>query len=565
MKRSLSIFLALVILMGSLSLGTAAEFTDIEGHWARRSIERVAALGLMKGVDAETFAPQETMTRAMFVTVLYRLDCLRQEIKPAKAPAETPFPDVNPNSWYAPAVAWAAERGVVKGIREDSFGPGGLCTREQAVTLVYRYLQQEGLELTELTSPVPFADAGSVSRYARPALLWAVGAGLLKGTDESHLSPLEEITRAQFAVIFSRLLDYLEGSLRAPEPVPWPEAPADSGQTALVDGREGCILYTDEQGARYVGAQSLAALVGGTAEPRTQKGLAYLRFDCPQGSFEFSEGFNDVQGEGGTRLLAHGPIREKNRWYLPTEFLEEVLGLSALEDPAMSRVYYTKIVTPAQVPRGYRVPILMYHAVSDNIWGIPELFVSPRDMEAHLKALVNNGYTPITFEDLDHIDQIRKPVLLTFDDGYLDNYTELFPLLKKYNVKATFFIIVDHLNGGHAMSTQLVKELSDSGLVSIQSHTMNHGHLESMNGGQLDYAIGDSVLALARITGKQPFVLCYPRGGNSELSRQYAAKYFQYGLCMSGPCFVTGASPFLLYRYYIPRGCSAATVLAYCG
>ena len=71
----------------------------------------------------------------------------------------------------------------------------------------------------------------------------------------------------------------------------------------------------------------------------------------------------------------------------------------------------------------------MYHAVSDNMWGIDELFVSPASMEEQLRYLVDNGYEPIWFSDLAELEQYEKPVILTFDDGYDDNYTELLPLL----------------------------------------------------------------------------------------------------------------------------------------
>ena len=205
----------------------------------------------------------------------------------------------------------------------------------------------------------------------------------------------------------------------------------------------------------------------------------------------------------------------------------------------------------------------MYHAVSDDIWGIPELFVSPSSLEKQLQALTEGGYTAITFEDLDHIDEIEKPVMLTFDDGYDDNYTELFPLLQRYNVKATVFVIVNDLGKNHKLTEDQVREMSESGLVSIQSHTMSHGYLDGMYEKQLRYENYDSMIALARITGKQPFVLCYPTGKSSGYSRNITAEYYEYGLCMGGPCWVTGDAPYRIYRYYIPRKTTVETFLQY--
>ena len=167
--------------------------------------------------------------------------------------------------------------------------------------------------------------------------------------------------------------------------------------------------------------------------------------------------------------------------------------------------------------------------------------------------MLEAGYTPITFEELDHVDEIEKPVLMTFDDGYDDNYTELFPILQKYNVKATIFIIVNDIGARHKMTREQIKELSDSGLVSIQSHTMSHNYLDWMNETQLRYEHYDSLIALARITGKQPFVMCYPTGKNSAFSRTITAEYYEYGLNMTGPCYVTGDAPYRIYRFFISR------------
>ena len=249
-------------------------------------------------------------------------------------------------------------------------------------------------------------------------------------------------------------------------------------------------------------------------------------------------------------------------WYLPAPLLT-VLGLTELQDPELNQLYYTHIVKNDTLAEGYRIPVLMYHAVSDYTWGIPELFVSPVKLEEQLQAMQEGGFTAVTFEDLDHIDEIEKPVMLTFDDGYDDNYTELFPLLKKYNVKATVFVIVNDLGKNHKLTREQVKEMSDSGLVSIQSHTMSHNYLDLMSDSQLEYEHYNSMLELARITGKQPFVMCYPTGKCSAHSRTFTAKYYQYGLCMGGPCYVTGAAPYLIYRYYIPRNTALSTFLKY--
>ncbi len=878
------------------------DYVDVSGHWAEADILLLRELGLMNGVSDDRFAPDAVMSRAMFVTVLHRLHRMRTGEEPESV-GEMPFADVPAESWYTEAVWWAWKAGIVQGVTDTSFRPAGSCTREQSVVLVRRYLNYIGVSTHENAYLGGFSDSTDVDLYARGAMSWAVGAGLIQGTDLGKLLPLGSLTRAQFAAVAVRLLGLLDGTLPTPETEPWPDAPTPSatqvevdripvgraslsggvryigagdlmeacgfrltmgeedgvtqfrlsglGQEALfcdgfadartASGRHvtfagpalclqddcyipasaiaavfdrtemydrgqellrylpvtGCeirvngvmisgsglceahpvaaaaqlagkaggscaeatvengirtltltaaghkLVFRDgEQSAVFDGAAAslpipawkdaagwhvpaeaagkalgyavcvdsasartdllkadsslplwfggvslgntpvfgrtpmgaaskLASAVGGSVKtsgntltftalghtlvfradsfratangaslelplpvvrqngewlvplrplaqklgmsevsPGTNKlvfsrmktcgttlwadgkkypvcglldGVRYMRlndtvslskatltpngntavFKCWGKTVTLTGGSKTVKIGSTSKTLSAPVLADGSTWYAPAADLLKLLGFTELEDAAWNQYFYTRIVKNSEIATGYRVPVLMYHAVSDNIWGIPELFVSPANMEAQLKALVQNGYTAITFEDLDHISSISKPVMLTFDDGYLDNYTELYPLLKKYNVKATFFVIVDAIGNSRSMTKAQLKELSDSGLVSIQSHTMTHGYLDQMNASQLEHETYDSMLAIARITGKQPFVLCYPSGRNSALARSYTAKYYQYGLCMGGTCYRTGAAPYLIYRYYISRTTSTATFLAY--
>lgn len=101
---------------------------------------------------------------------------------------------------------------------------------------------------------------------------------------------------------------------------------------------------------------------------------------------------------------------------------------------------------------GVRAPVLMYHAVGDDCWGEESLFVKPEELEKQLQYLSENGYETIFFEDLSHIEQYEKPVLLTFDDGYDDNAETLLPLLQKYGMKATVFLIAGDVGKPHKLT-----------------------------------------------------------------------------------------------------------------
>ena len=161
---------------------------------------------------------------------------------------------------------------------------------------------------------------------------------------------------------------------------------------------------------------------------------------------------------------------------------------------------------------GISVPIFMYHAVGNDCWGEESLFVKPEELEKQLQYLSENGYETIFFEDLAHIEQYEKPVMLTFDDGYDDNSTNLLPLLQKYGMKATIFLIAGDVGKRHKLTREQISELVQSGLVSIQSHGWSHRNMANLPPLELLLEMARSQSAIAALTGRPPmkrFVKCF--------------------------------------------------------
>lgn len=176
------------------------EFSDISGHWAEDIIKLAAEKGYMNGTAENTFSPDALLTRAMLVTILYNA-----EGKPESGSAK--FEDVKDSAWYEKAVAWASENGLVKGVSENLFAPDENITREQTAAILYRYAvwkKIEGLQKAKLTS---FADASAISEYAREALEYITGSGIMKGDENYLLNPLSASTRAEIAAMIIRLLN----------------------------------------------------------------------------------------------------------------------------------------------------------------------------------------------------------------------------------------------------------------------------------------------------------------------------------------------------------------------
>ena len=243
-------------------------------------------------------------------------------------------------------------------------------------------------------------------------------------------------------------------------------------------------------------------------------------------------------------------IRFQAQDYVPLADAAQRLGLEWGEAPDGLR-YLAKRQTIGQIPEGWNVPVLMYHAVGDEIWGYSDLFVSEAGMEEQLQYLQENGYEPIWFSDLAHIEDYEKPVILTFDDGYDDNYTVLYPLLEKYQTKATIFVIGNAMGSIHKMTQ--AQELAASGLVSIQSHTYTHGNLSAMDESALRQEMERSNAALAAATGQIPYVLCYPEGKYSHLTMHVAKDYYTFALRMDGWTYQTGMDPYQVPRSFVSR------------
>ena len=245
-------------------------------------------------------------------------------------------------------------------------------------------------------------------------------------------------------------------------------------------------------------------------------------------------------------------IRAQDQDYVNIEDAAAALGLEWGLAPDGSR-YLAKRQTVGEIPEGWNVPVLMYHAVGDEIWGYSDLFVSTASMEEQLQYLQENGYEAIWFSDLAHIEDYEKPVILTFDDGYDDNYTVLYPLLEKYQTKATIFVIGNAMGSTHKMTQEQVYEMAASGLVSIQSHTYTHGNLSAMDEAALRQEMERSNAALAAATGQIPYVLCYPEGKYSYLTMDVAKDYYTFALRMDGWTYQTGMDPYQVPRSFVSR------------
>lgn len=270
--RLLAVLLAVVMVLPSVLIpGMAAEatgFTDVpEGSWYGDAVNYVSEKGYMTGVGDNRFAPNDEVTRAMFVTILARITMAETD------GTVSAFTDVPVNKWYTGAVSWAAENGIVNGVGGGMFAPGKSITRQDLCTILYRFVNAMDYELT-VGEEKTFTDSASVSSYAAEAVRYASSVGLIAGYDDGTFRPKATATRAQMAVIIMRLARLLDGQIVKPEPMPAQSFNGAAGDdmTVSVNAPEGALpentkmtvsRVTDEAAlaelASKVGAEVLGA------------------------------------------------------------------------------------------------------------------------------------------------------------------------------------------------------------------------------------------------------------------------------------------------------------------
>ena len=178
----------------------AMPFTDVnENDWFYDVVLYAYDNGLMTGVSATEFAPNQTTTRGMIVSMLARLEGVTNA-------EDAGFADVAANDWYATAVNWAASVGVVNGYEDNTFRPNAPITREQMAAILYNYADYKGYDVSARADLSDYADAASISSWAEDVLAWANAEGLINGMTATTIDPQGATTRAQTAAMFERFL-----------------------------------------------------------------------------------------------------------------------------------------------------------------------------------------------------------------------------------------------------------------------------------------------------------------------------------------------------------------------
>jgi len=231
------------------------------------------------------------------------------------------------------------------------------------------------------------------------------------------------------------------------------------------------------------------------------------------------------------------PFISNGTTYLPVRSVAEAVGYNVEWDEITNTVILSKKISETQpnipdkgesqikIPENLKtekIPaVLMYHSISDKNYQ-----VTAANFEAQIKYLTENGYTFLFPEEIYDSDKYDKPVIITFDDGYRDNYETAFPILKKYNVKATVFMITGLIGEADYLTESQIKELDSCGLIKIEPHTHNHSVLPQLTPAQMRAQFEKSNSVLKKITGRDHKVFSYPYGDFNDEVKKIAAEYY---------------------------------------
>lgn len=217
-------------------------------------------------------------------------------------------------------------------------------------------------------------------------------------------------------------------------------------------------------------------------------------------------------------------------------------------------------VTEPEKVLPYAPKTFMYHLILEEVYGpYDNLFVRPSEFEEHLRALNELGYIYLFAEEWQRTE--KPSIIITFDDGYEDNYTEMFPILKKYGAKATVFLVTDLIGTDGYMTRDQISEMSASGLVSFQCHTAHHRDLSYQSAASLRADFKESVEIIEGITGKPVRALAYPAGSYNDTVLSVVPEFFDFAYTTKSPTATPEYTDYTVPRYYIARGYGRSQIM----
>lgn len=509
-----------VLLMGMVpSVSAKAKFKDISASaWYAAAVDFCVKQNYMDGVGGGKFAPNTKVSRAMLATVLHRISGSKVKFKDAS------FRDVKKGQWYFDGVEYCAKMGIVTGYGNGYFGPNDLLTRQDMVTMFYRFaVKTNRAETASRKLLTTYTDHKKVSTYAREGINWALNSGVMDGISYTEIAPKGTATRAQLAQV---LMNYGERILEID----------NSAYYVSPDNPYGISV----RNVRLHGEQLDFRLCVPKLNKNMRMEVSYYvdGLLCENDIVRFVSIGQDYLYSGDAAKLCHSgnfPLGS----YLPTRvqiklFAEEQCILThKLSFGKQLQLNSQKIDLYFKGASGLDSRILLYHEFTEQE-PLPSQYgviTTPQRFETDIQYLLAEGYTFISLTDLYAFHQgnralPKKTVILTFDDGYESNYTLIYPILKKYEIPATIFVVVSAMGNPGKLTWEQMLEMEQSGLVDIQSHSWKHEDHSALSADVLNEYMWNAMDHLDAQLGKRKIpMFAYPGGRYTTLSQNIALSH----------------------------------------
>ncbi len=512
-------FLLITISLSSMLTVSARSFKDVKSSaWYKSAVDYVCDQNYMKGVGGNQFEPETKVSRAMLATVLYRMSG-----STAKYTASS-FTDNKRGEWYFDGIEYCYRSGIVVGYGNGRFGVNDTLLREDMMTMFYRYAVDMKLT-TGKTGENPLAtytDKNKVSSYAKTPINWCLINGVVDGVSYTKISPDTTATRAQLAQV---LMNFDERVLGV-DVTKYRKSSSNVYGLAAQNVRLNQKILSFRIGGLPASGDFRVKVqykVGGKIYYEDVTDIENHKHFVYRGDADCLFASADVNMGRTMSATATIIVLENNRSiFKKTVYFGEYFQNASDNTP----LYYK-----GKMKMDSR--ILLYHEFTKNAPANAQYSVvsTPERFEENIRYILDRGYTIIPLEALIEYQNgtralPQKSVILTFDDGYLSNYTMIYPILKKYNIPATIFVTVSTMDGAGKMTWAQMKEMESSGLVNIQSHSWKHEDHAAMPEGRIHNYIYNSFDLLEEKLGKRsPRLFAYPHGRYNDQTVKIVASY----------------------------------------
>lgn len=347
-----------------------------------------------------------------------------------------------------------------------------------------------------------------------------------------------------------------------PTPIPFIEPETLPGGSVWFDGKQLPHDRVSKDGVEFVRLSEVAAALD--TEVKHEEGSDLFVLIWRKSAVELSAGKDTAVYLEKTRPLDAAPMLCDGGADLlvPVRSFCSAAEIGVYDDEELNELTCTPGTGDWELKENYNVCVMMYHQVGH---ATPEgnLVVDPSRLEEQFQYLNENGFTSIWFEDLWHVEDIQKPIILIFDDGWTGCYNYLYPLCEKYHIKATVALITGHLDHyASKLKTPQLEEMRESPYLSFYSHTVNHDTLDSIPRERVEPEMRESEKWLVRFFHREPVTLVYPVGGSDEYVQELTRQYYRFGVKMTHPdvraeiawsSYNTSDDPTLVYRYFVQR------------